>query len=60
MEKIREYVRKFGKVDRDELKKLKIGKQHLKVALEKVKPISEEDLDKYSNISKKFDQVTYQ
>jgi transitional endoplasmic reticulum ATPase len=60
MERIREYVRKFGKVDKDEIKKLKIDKNHLYVALEKVKPISKEDLDKYSNISKKFDITTYQ
>ena len=60
MERVREYVRKFGKVDKDEIKKLKIDENHLKVALEKVKPISKEDLDKYSNISKKFDQPTYQ
>jgi transitional endoplasmic reticulum ATPase len=60
MERIREYVRKSGKIDKKEIKKLKIEKKYLKVALEKVKPISEENLDKYSNISKKFDQVTYQ
>ena len=60
MERIREYVKKFGKVDKEEIKKLKIDKNHLKVALEKIKPISKEDLEKYFTISKKFDQAVYQ
>lgn len=57
MERIREYIRKFGKIDKEEIKKLKINKKHLKVALEKIKPISKEDLEKYVDISKKFDQT---
>ena len=60
MERVREYVKKFGKVDKEEIKKLKIDKNHLKVALEKVKPISKEDLEEYFTISKKFDQAVYQ
>ena len=60
MERVREYVKKFGKVDKEEIKKLKIDKNHLKVALEKIKPISKEDLEKYFTISKKFDQAVYQ
>ena len=55
---IREYIRKFGKIDKDELKKLKVEKRHLEEALKMVKPISKEDLERYTRISKKFDQTT--
>jgi transitional endoplasmic reticulum ATPase len=58
MECMREYIRKVGKIDKEKIKKLKIEKDHLKIALEKVKPISKEDLGKYSAISQKFDQTT--
>ena len=55
---IREYIQKHGKVDKEELKKLKVEKRHIETALEKVKPISKSDLDKYTKISERFDQHT--
>ena len=53
---IREYLKKNKKIDKNKLKKLMVTKQHMKTAFEKVKPISKEDLDRYQNISKKFDK----
>ena len=56
MEGIREYIKKYGKVDKEELKKLKVERRHIEKALEKAKPISKNDLEKYTKISEKFDQ----
>lgn len=53
---IREYIRKSEKIDKEKLKKLKVEMRHLKEALEKVKPISKEDLERYTRISERFDQ----
>ncbi|RLI55562.1 MAG: AAA family ATPase, partial [Candidatus Thorarchaeota archaeon] len=56
MASIREYIQKHGKVDKEKLKQLKIEKRHIETALEKVKPISKSDLDKYTKISERFDK----
>ena len=56
MEGIREYIKKYGKVDKEELKKLKVERRHIEKALDKAKPISKNDLEKYTKISEKFDQ----
>ncbi|HEC72276.1 MAG TPA: AAA family ATPase [Thermoplasmatales archaeon] len=56
MASIREYIQKHGKADKEKLKQLKIEKRHIETALEKVKPISKNDLDKYTKISERFDK----
>jgi len=57
MNGIREYIRQHKKVDKEELKKLKVETRHLNEALEKVKPIPREELEKYTKIAEKFNQT---
>ena len=58
MASIRDYIKEHGKVDKEELKKLKVEKHHIERVLEKVKPISKNDLDKYKKILERFDKNT--
>ncbi|MCD6330789.1 MAG: CDC48 family AAA ATPase [Thermoplasmata archaeon] len=53
---IREYISKGGKMDKEEIKKLKIEKRHFEEALKNVKPIAKEELDRYVEIAKKFER----
>ncbi len=57
MSSIREYIQKHGKVDKKELEKLKLEMRHLNEALEKVKPMPKEELEKYTRIAEKFNQT---
>ena len=56
MAAIREYISKGGKMDKEEIKKLKIEKRHFEEALKNVKPITKEELDRYVEIAKKFER----
>ncbi|MEF8847961.1 MAG: CDC48 family AAA ATPase [Candidatus Thermoplasmatota archaeon] len=56
MNAIREYIKKVGKIDKDKMKKLKIEEKHLEKALDKIKPISIEELERYEKISEKFNK----
>jgi len=56
MAAIREYISKGGKMDKEEIKKLKIEKRHFEEALKNVKPIAKEELDRYVEIAKKFER----
>lgn len=56
MAAIREYINNGGKMDKEELKKLKIHKKHFEEALKNVKPISKEELERYVEIAKKFEE----
>ncbi len=57
MSSIREYIQKHGKIDKKELEKLKLEMRHLNEALEKVKPMPKEELEKYTRIAEKFNQT---
>ena len=56
MAAIREYISKGGKMDKEEIKKLKIEKRHFEEALKNVKPIAKEELERYVEIAKKFER----
>jgi len=55
MAAIREHIEK--KFDKEKLKDLKIHKKHFEEALEIVKPLTEEELNKYVGIAKKFERA---
>ena len=57
MSAIREYIGKYKKFDKEKLKDLKIHKKHFEEALKIVKPLTEEELNKYVGIAKKFERV---
>ena len=54
---IREYINKHEKIDKKEIKKLKINMHHLNKALEKIKPMPKEEIENYTRISEKFNQT---
>ncbi len=56
MAAIREYINNGGKMDREEIKKLRIKRKHFEEALKNVKPIAKEELERYINIAKKFER----
>ncbi len=56
MAAIREYIERGGKMDKEEMKKLKIHKRHFEEALKNVKPMAEEELKKYVDIAEKFER----
>ncbi len=53
---IREYIKKVGRIDKEKLKNLKIEKKHFEQAMEKVKPIKEDVLKKYTQVSERFNE----
>lgn len=57
MSAIRECIGKYKKFDKEKLKDLKIHKKHFEEALKIVKPLTEEELNKYVGIAKKFERV---
>ena len=56
MAAIREYIEKGGKMDKEEIKKLKIRKKHFEEALKNVKPLAKEELQRYVEIAEKFEK----
>jgi transitional endoplasmic reticulum ATPase len=56
MAAIREYIEKGGKMNKEEMKKLKIHKRHFEEALKNVKPMTEEELKKYVDIAERFER----
>ncbi len=56
MAAIREYIEKGGKMDKEEIKKLKISKRHFEEALKNVKPLAKEELQRYVEIAEKFEK----
>jgi len=56
MAAIREYIEKGGKMDKEEMKKLKIHKRHFEEALKNVKPMTEEELKRYVDIAERFER----
>jgi len=54
MTAIREHIKQNTKINKEKLKKLKIHMEHFDEALKKIKPISKEELEKYEEISEKF------
>ena len=54
---IREYINKHEKIDKKQIKKLKINMHHLNKALEKIKPMPKEEIENYTRISEKFNQT---
>ena len=59
MAAIREYINK-GKVNKKKLKDIKISKKHFEEALEIVKPLSREELQKYVDIAQRFEKEARQ
>ncbi|RLF43119.1 MAG: AAA family ATPase, partial [Thermoplasmata archaeon] len=56
MAAIREYVEKEKEVKKEKIKDLKIHKRHFEEALKNVKPISKEELERYVEISERFER----
>ena len=56
MAAMREYIEKGGKMDKEEIKKLKIRKKHFEEALKNVKPLAKEELQRYVEIAEKFEK----
>ncbi|MFQ5838020.1 MAG: CDC48 family AAA ATPase [Thermoplasmata archaeon] len=53
---IREYIQKEGSLDEEAIGNLKIERRHFDMALEKVTPARRGELERYVEISKKFDR----
>ena len=56
MAAIREYVEKEKELKKEKIKDLKIHKRHFEEALKNVKPISKEELERYVEISERFER----
>lgn len=56
MASIREYISTGNPLDKEHLEKLKVQKKHFDLAMEKVKVMPKEKLEKYATIAKTFDQ----
>jgi len=56
MAAIREYIEKGKELDKEKIKELKIHKRHFEEALRNVKPMTKEELEKYMDISRKFEK----
>ena len=56
MSAIREYINSGGKLNREEIKKLRISKKHFEEALKNVKPMAKEELERYIEIAKRFEK----
>ena len=56
MASIREYIAKNKKITKKQLKTLIVKQKHINLAMEKVKPMPKEKLEKYRNIVASFDQ----
>ena len=56
MAAIREYIEKGKELDKEKIKELKIHKRHFEEALRNVKPMTKEELERYVDISRKFER----
>ena len=56
MAAIREYIEKGRELDKEKIKELKIHKRHFEEALRNVKPMTKEELERYVDISRKFER----
>jgi transitional endoplasmic reticulum ATPase len=55
---IREYVKKGKRMEKEELKKhLKLHMRHFEEAMKKLRPLSEEELAKYTSAAEKFEEA---
>jgi len=50
MMSIREFIKDHKEINKKEMKKIQVKQKHFKKALNKVKPISKDDVDQYKNI----------
>jgi len=51
---IREHINKGGAIEKEKIKRLKVKAKHFKEALEKVAPISKEEVGQYARIASEF------
>ena len=56
MASIREYIESNKPMDKKQFRTLKVLQKHIDFAMEKVKPMPKEKLEKYRNIAESFDQ----